>query len=88
MYQWVEETRTKEYKEPDGSVRTETHYSYSKLVSVASPFYTHALMYTHTCIYVHTHTRAHTQLKPGERVPSVAQGLTMSDMRIHGSENK
>ena len=29
MYQWTEESRTEEHKEPDGTIRTETHYSYS-----------------------------------------------------------
>jgi len=29
MYQWIEETETREFKEPDGTVRTETHYTYS-----------------------------------------------------------
>jgi hypothetical protein len=29
MYQWIEETETRKYKEPDGSVREERHYRYS-----------------------------------------------------------
>ena len=29
MYQWVEETRTREFKEPDGTIRKETEYSYT-----------------------------------------------------------
>ena len=31
MYQWVEESRTVEHKEHDGSIHTETHYSYCEL---------------------------------------------------------
>ena len=28
MFQWLEERRQREYKEPDGSITTETEYSY------------------------------------------------------------
>jgi hypothetical protein len=28
MYQWEEEKQTREFKEPDGSITTETKYSY------------------------------------------------------------
>lgn len=34
MYQWVEESQTEEHHERDGSVRTETHYSYSECYSL------------------------------------------------------
>ena len=33
MYQWEEERRNREYKEPDGSITTETEYSYRKLLN-------------------------------------------------------
>ena len=34
MFQWMEERREREYKEPDGSITTETEFSYRKYTCV------------------------------------------------------
>ena len=34
MYQWVEERREREHKEPDGSITTETEFSYRKYTCI------------------------------------------------------
>ena len=35
MYQWEEERRKREFKEPDGSITTETEYSYRMFLPLA-----------------------------------------------------
>ena len=34
MYQWEEERETREFKEPDGSITTETKYSYRTCMKI------------------------------------------------------